>query len=648
MSSNFNSSFSKNDDVKNLQYDDSAFWFYSTAILSLSVLILLINIIWSYFSFQQKVSSSKRKLPKTAHFQSKLSHSLSTHKSKSRIYKKLAILGVLVYFLATTYKMTTLSKDFKSFDPYEVLGIQRGVEEKEIKAAYRTMARLHHPDLNPGDPEAANRFIQVNKAYECLTHAEKKELCEKYGNPDGKSNYQVGVAFPSILLKKENTKLTLCLFFVVFFISILTYLISLQSSANKNKWGVSENTMKGCFNYFKNENMIFNNVIEMMSISQELAPILMVKPGQIKALNLIKDPKIKRTLSRKEFHFFQKPFYLINHYMSSDEQLDPCLISEMKFIQEQSIGLFLSFFDVGMEFFMLSKQYTKIWEKPLSPNVLKTLCRFSQHFVQGISLHESPLLQLPHIDRGNIKRIDKKVNAKNFQNLLQEDSEKREKLLGLFSEVQQKDITSALSCISAIQLEMNCFVQINEEERSYEIRANDIFTVEMKISRNNKHTHYIYSKKLLFLKLERLSVLVYSKLTKNVLFYETNFSQEKEITLSFQQGAGMVGTIDLIVLVESDSYLGVGLEREFQININRPQKFSEYILHPEDEEALKKPSLLTRLLQDNEGGDIGSDEELEEEEEEEERQEGNDQEKVPEEEEEPEVQDDSSDIREEK
>ncbi|MBQ9967552.1 MAG: DnaJ domain-containing protein [Oscillospiraceae bacterium] len=51
-------------------------------------------------------------------------------------------------------------------DPFEVLGIPRDASDDEIKSAYRKLAKRYHPDLNPGDPSAAQRMHEVNEAYE--------------------------------------------------------------------------------------------------------------------------------------------------------------------------------------------------------------------------------------------------------------------------------------------------------------------------------------------------------------------------------------------------------------------------------------------------------------------------------------------------
>lgn len=66
-------------------------------------------------------------------------------------------------------------------DYYKILGVPRTATEKDIKRAYRDLARQHHPDLNPGDEEAENRFKQINEAYEVLSDPEKRTRYDEYG-----------------------------------------------------------------------------------------------------------------------------------------------------------------------------------------------------------------------------------------------------------------------------------------------------------------------------------------------------------------------------------------------------------------------------------------------------------------------------------
>ena len=67
-------------------------------------------------------------------------------------------------------------------DYYEVLGVARGVDKKEIKKAYRSLANKYHPDKNPDNAEALEKFKEVGEAYEVLSSEEKRDAYDRYGH----------------------------------------------------------------------------------------------------------------------------------------------------------------------------------------------------------------------------------------------------------------------------------------------------------------------------------------------------------------------------------------------------------------------------------------------------------------------------------
>ncbi len=77
-------------------------------------------------------------------------------------------------------------------DYYEVLGIQKGASDDEIKKAYRRMAKEYHPDLHPGDKEAEAKFKEVNEAYEVLSDGQKKARYDQYGHAGVDPNFGAG------------------------------------------------------------------------------------------------------------------------------------------------------------------------------------------------------------------------------------------------------------------------------------------------------------------------------------------------------------------------------------------------------------------------------------------------------------------------
>jgi curved DNA-binding protein len=69
--------------------------------------------------------------------------------------------------------------DYKDY--YKILGVDKSASEKDIKKAFRRLARQHHPDVNPGDPGAEDRFKEINEAYEVLSDAEKRQKYDQLG-----------------------------------------------------------------------------------------------------------------------------------------------------------------------------------------------------------------------------------------------------------------------------------------------------------------------------------------------------------------------------------------------------------------------------------------------------------------------------------
>lgn len=74
-------------------------------------------------------------------------------------------------------------------DYYEVLGIGKNATDAEIKSAYRKLAKKYHPDLNPGDKEAEEKFKEVNEANDVLSDPQKRQRYDQFGFAGVDPNY---------------------------------------------------------------------------------------------------------------------------------------------------------------------------------------------------------------------------------------------------------------------------------------------------------------------------------------------------------------------------------------------------------------------------------------------------------------------------
>ena len=77
-------------------------------------------------------------------------------------------------------------------DYYKVLGIDKNADDKTIKRAYRKLAKKYHPDMNPGDAAAEQKFKEVTEAYNVLSDSEKKKLYDQFGHAAFEEGFSAG------------------------------------------------------------------------------------------------------------------------------------------------------------------------------------------------------------------------------------------------------------------------------------------------------------------------------------------------------------------------------------------------------------------------------------------------------------------------
>ena len=84
-------------------------------------------------------------------------------------------------------------------DYYEVLGIDRSADEAAIKSAYRKLAKKYHPDVNPGDKTAEEKFKEVNEAYQVLSNPQKRAQYDQFGHDGPQAGFGGGYLLNAII-----------------------------------------------------------------------------------------------------------------------------------------------------------------------------------------------------------------------------------------------------------------------------------------------------------------------------------------------------------------------------------------------------------------------------------------------------------------
>ncbi|KAF2312220.1 hypothetical protein GH714_028598 [Hevea brasiliensis] len=146
----------------------------------------------------------------------------------------LILLWIIMIFLV--YYIKNMSREIQVFDPYSILELEPGASESEIKKRYRRLSILYHPDKNP-DPEAHKYFVEsITKAYQALTDPISRENYEKYGHPDGRQGFQMGIALPQFLLDIDGASGGILLLWIVGVCILLPLVVAVIYLSRSSKY----------------------------------------------------------------------------------------------------------------------------------------------------------------------------------------------------------------------------------------------------------------------------------------------------------------------------------------------------------------------------------------------------------------------------
>jgi translocation protein SEC63 len=325
------------------------------------------------------------------------------------------------------------------------------------------------PDKNQGNPEANDLFIKVAKAYEVLTDDATRENYEKYGNPDGYHGTSVTIGLPSWLTNKDNELAILVAYFLIIIV-VIPVVVGLwwRNSSKFLEDGVMQSTAYRFYRQVQ-ENTATKYIPGILSTAVELCEGAQCKNASADDLS-----KLHRRVSDNfvknqgdSNNDIMKIKTLIYAHLLR-EPVPPSLRDDMDFVLERSHHLLNGLLNITMEQRFVTA----------TMNVIES----SQLLTQALWFHSNQLLQVPHIDDGLVKKLNKVLTTSKSSGSLIEKvkelgGEKRREVLPSLSSEQHLDIDLFLAHFPDIHISFDARVEDEEDVQEGDV-LNLVVTIE--------------------------------------------------------------------------------------------------------------------------------------------------------------------------
>lgn len=397
------------------------------------------------------------------------------------------IMGVLVYYIKT------INREIQVFEPFSILGLQPGASDSEIKKAYRRLSVQYHPDKNP-DPDAHKYFVEsIAKAYQALTDPISRENFEKYGHPDGRQGFQMGIALPQFLLNIEGASGGILLLWIVGVCILLPLVVAVAYLSRSSKYTgnyVMHQTLSAYY-YFMKPSLAPSKIMDVLIKAAEYMEIPVRRPdGEPlqklfmlvrSELNLdLKNIKQEQAKFWKQHPALVKTELLIQaHLTRQTATLTPELQRDFKRVVELAPRLLEELMKMAV---IPRTAQGHGWLRPavgvieLSQCIIQAVPLSARKPTGGSSEGIAPFLQLPHFNETVMKKIARK-KIKTLQDLRDMSIEDRDEFLSQtanFSPTEIQDIESVLSMMPSITLQVTCGTEGEEGG----IQEGDIVTIQ--------------------------------------------------------------------------------------------------------------------------------------------------------------------------
>ncbi|KAK4745405.1 hypothetical protein SAY87_011717 [Trapa incisa] len=429
-----------------------------------------------------KLCRAASKKSKTIHCQ--CSECLHSGKYRKSIFRRisnlstcsnltLVLLWVVMIFLI--YYIKNMSSEIKVFEPYSILGLVPGASESEIKKAYRRLSIQYHPDKNP-DPEAHTYFVEsISKAYQALTDPVSRENFEKYGHPDGKQGFQMGIALPQFLLDIDGAYGGILLLWIVGVCILLPLVIAVIYLSRSSKYTgnyVMHHTLYAYYHLMK-PSLAPSKVMEVFIKAAEYGeiPVRRTDTEPLQKLFLLVRSELNldlKNIKQEQAKFWKqhpamvKTELLIQAQLTRESAaLSPGLLGDFRRVLELAPRLLEELMKMAL---VPRNTQGYGWLRPaigvaeLSQCIIQAVPLSARKTTGGSTEGIAPFLQLPHFSEAVVKKIARK-KVRTFQELLDMTMNDRAELLTQvagFSSAEVQDVERVLEMMPSLTVEVTC------------------------------------------------------------------------------------------------------------------------------------------------------------------------------------------------
>jgi len=498
-----------------------------------------------------------------------------------------------------------------AFDPFEILGVSMGADDRTIKKAYRNLSLQWHPDKNPNNPQAAAHFIQITKAYAALTDEAAKANYEKYGNPDGPATMKVSVGLPTFLLEQENQLSTLIAFSVAVFVVLpVVFFWNFQRMKNYHNNGLLVESMQLIGHYLREDT-------RMAQLPELLALMAESRNQRINADDGYSMKAIHDTVEEQKKPTFVRPPVLVRnrallwaHLQRQHALFTPALAKSVEELLKHALVITETMMECALSRANDPRSNSGNWLI-----TAQSVIEFRRCLVQALDVKDSQLLQIPHVDQQVLRELQrgkKKVNT--IADFFAVPKEERK---GRLTPEQQLDVQAFGEHLPDVNFE--CVVSVDDED---EICAGDVAAVHITLTRPNLaegeasgpvHAPYFPHEKFevwyVFVTFQFPGMAM-----PRLLGSDRISSQEREAKTKIHFEVPSKGTYSFQFLAMCDSYAGIDVKQEITFTV-QDAAASEYRIH-KDDQKLESMSMIQQMLgvQEEEEDESDEDEKAKEEE----------------------------------